>query len=94
MTEIKGKLTIRTFTFGDLTVFEIPQNNYDPAIEIDMHYRYYVQYHNPRGFSLEFICGMVERMKPEEVIERYRAGFFNYHQCYDCHGCDCEDEEY
>ena len=93
---IAGQMTIRTFTFGDLTVFEIPQKNYDPEVVIDTFYSYYVQYHNCK-LSMELVGVFTKPMTPEEVMKRYRWGLFNYHDdeddccdCCDC--CDCEED--
>lgn len=94
---ISGQMTIRTFTFGDLTVFEIPQKNYDFAVGFDTYYSYYVQYHNCK-LSMEFVLGAREPMTPEEVMTHYRCGLFNYHDdeddCCDCccNCCDCEED--
>ena len=74
--KIHSKLTIDQYTFGDLTVLVIPQPNYNPRVEEDVYYNYYVQYHNPHKV-LEFNFGAPDKFNEEEITNLYMRGYFD-----------------
>ena len=76
MAQVENNLTIRTFTFDDLTVMEVPTKNYRTLDDPQLVYNLYVSYHRGIG-ELYFVCGVYEQFSEEHITNLYLNGYFD-----------------